>query len=49
MSAGAWPVVIVGVLSSIVAAYFYVRVIVVMFFRDPEPDAAAYVVHPVGR
>jgi NADH-quinone oxidoreductase subunit N len=36
----------VGVLSSVVAAYFYVYVIVVMFFRDPEPGAAAYVVHP---
>ena len=24
MSSGAWPVVIVGVLSSVVAAYFYV-------------------------
>ena len=37
MSAGAWPVVIVAVLSSLVAAFFYVRVIVVMFFRDPSP------------
>jgi NADH-quinone oxidoreductase subunit N len=46
MSSGAWPVVIVGVLSSVVAAYFYVYVIVVMFFREPEPDTAAYVVHP---
>ncbi len=46
MSAGAWPVVIVGVLSSVVAAYFYVYVIVVMFFHDPDPDTAAYVVHP---
>jgi NADH-quinone oxidoreductase subunit N len=36
----------VGVLSSIVAAYFYVYVIVVMFFREPLPDSAAYVVHP---
>ncbi|HEX2773830.1 MAG TPA: NADH-quinone oxidoreductase subunit NuoN, partial [Micromonosporaceae bacterium] len=34
MSSGAWPVVIVGVLSSVVAAYFYVYVIVVMFFHD---------------
>ncbi|MBF4768271.1 NADH-quinone oxidoreductase subunit NuoN [Nocardioides agariphilus] len=46
MSSGAWPVVIVGVLSSVVAAYFYVYVIVVMFFHDPEPEQAAYVVHP---
>ena len=35
MSAGAWPVVIVGVLTSAVAVYFYVRVIVLMFFAEP--------------
>ncbi len=35
LSAGAWPVVIVAVLASAVAAYFYVRVIVLMFFADP--------------
>lgn len=35
MSAGAWPVVVVAVLMSAVAAYFYVRVIVLMFFTDP--------------
>jgi proton-translocating NADH-quinone oxidoreductase chain N len=36
---GAAPLVIVGVLSSAIAAFFYVRVIVVMFFNEPEPDA----------
>jgi NADH-quinone oxidoreductase subunit N len=35
MSAGAWPVVIVAVLVSAVAAYFYAKIIVVMFFSDP--------------
>ena len=35
LSAGAWPVVIVGVLASAVAAFFYVKVIVVMFFSEP--------------
>jgi NADH-quinone oxidoreductase subunit N len=34
-SAGAWPVVIVAVLMSAVAAYFYVKVIVLMFFAEP--------------
>ncbi|MCW2809002.1 MAG: nuoN [Marmoricola sp.] len=34
-SAGAWPVVIVAVLASAVAAYFYVKVIVLMFFSEP--------------
>ena len=35
LDAGAWPVVIVAVLMSAVAAYFYVRVIVLMFFAEP--------------
>ena len=34
----ALPLVIVGVLSSAVAAFFYVRVIVLMFFSAPAPD-----------
>jgi NADH-quinone oxidoreductase subunit N len=33
--AGAWPLVVVAVLMSAVAAYFYVRVIVLMFFAEP--------------
>ena len=45
LAAGAWPVVIVGVLVSAAAAFFYVRVIVVMYFHEPEPDSA-YVAHP---
>jgi NADH-quinone oxidoreductase subunit N len=45
LSAGAWPVVIAAIVTSIVAAFFYVRVIVVMYFHDPTPDSA-YVVHP---
>ncbi len=36
---GAIPLVMVGVLASAVAAYFYVRVIVLMFFTDPPEDA----------
>jgi NADH-quinone oxidoreductase subunit N len=35
LAAGAWPVVIVAVIMSAVAAYFYVRVIVLMFFSEP--------------
>ncbi len=44
---GAIPLVIVGVLSSAIAAFFYVRVIVVMFFSDPLPDGPAVVVPSV--
>ncbi|MGH3362013.1 MAG: NADH-quinone oxidoreductase subunit NuoN [Nocardioides sp.] len=39
LSAGAWPVVIAAVLMSIVAAFFYVRVIVVMYFNEPQGEA----------
>ncbi|MBZ5740448.1 NADH-quinone oxidoreductase subunit NuoN [Nocardioides mangrovi] len=37
LSAGAWPVVIAAILCSIVAVFFYVRVIVLMFFVDGDP------------
>lgn len=30
---------ILGVLSSVISVYFYIRVIVYMYFRDPEPAA----------
>jgi NADH-quinone oxidoreductase subunit N len=36
---GAIPLVIVGVIASAIAAYFYVRVIVLMFFTEPPADA----------
>jgi NADH-quinone oxidoreductase subunit N len=39
LSAGAWPVVIAAVLCSIVAVFFYVRVIVLMFFYEPVSEA----------
>jgi proton-translocating NADH-quinone oxidoreductase chain N len=44
IAAGETPLVIVGVLSSAIAAFFYVRVIVLMFFSDPVPDGPEVVV-----
>ncbi|MGV0654122.1 NADH-quinone oxidoreductase subunit NuoN [Mycolicibacterium thermoresistibile] len=44
---GAIPLVVIGVIASAVAAYFYVRVIVLMFFTDPPSDAPE-VVAPSG-
>jgi NADH-quinone oxidoreductase subunit N len=44
---GATPLVVVGVLASAVAAYFYVRVIVLMFFTEPPEDAPKVVVPSV--
>jgi NADH-quinone oxidoreductase subunit N len=35
---GAWPLVIVGVIASAAAAFFYVRVIVLMYFSEPLRD-----------
>ncbi|MBM7052709.1 MULTISPECIES: NADH-quinone oxidoreductase subunit NuoN [Streptomyces] len=35
---GAGALVVVGVLSSAVAAFFYIRVIVLMFFSEPKAD-----------
>jgi NADH-quinone oxidoreductase subunit N len=38
IAGGALPLVVIGVVSSAIAAFFYVRVIVLMFFSDPVPD-----------
>ena len=38
ISGGATPLVLVGVVSSVIAAVFYVRVIILMFFAEPIPD-----------
>ncbi len=35
---GAWFLVVIGVLTSAIAAYFYVRVIVLMYFTEPIGD-----------
>jgi len=47
IASGETPLVIVGVLSSAIAAFFYVRVIVLMFFSDPVPDGPEVVVPSV--
>jgi NADH-quinone oxidoreductase subunit N len=44
VSAGATPLVIVGVLSSALAAFFYFRLIVLMFFSAPAVDGPRVVV-----
>lgn len=38
MSAGLWQVVIAAVLTSALAVFFYVRLIVVMYFHEPEGE-----------
>ncbi len=39
MSAGAWPVVLVAIAASIIAIYFYIRYMLLMFFT-PAPEGA---------
>lgn len=46
MSAGAWPVVLVAIAASIMAVFFYVRHIRLMFFSDPEPGEVGAVSNP---
>ena len=38
IGAGHWPLALLGVLTSVVAAFFYLRVIVYMYMRQPEGE-----------
>jgi NADH-quinone oxidoreductase subunit N len=40
MQSGAWPLVVIAVLASVVAVFFYLRVVVLMYMRDPSPAVA---------
>ena len=39
--------VVVGVLSSAIAAFFYIRVIIMMFFTDPINDSVSVIIPSV--
>jgi NADH-quinone oxidoreductase subunit N len=41
---GSGEILIAGVLSSAIAAFFYIRVIVLMFFKDPVEDGTSVVI-----
>ncbi len=47
ISGGATALVLVGILASVIAAVFYVRVIILMFFSEPIPDGPFVVVPSV--
>jgi NADH-quinone oxidoreductase subunit N len=47
IAGGATPLVIIGVVASAIAAFFYVRIIVLMFFSDPVPDGPVVAVPSV--
>jgi NADH-quinone oxidoreductase subunit N len=38
---GLWPLAIIGVLASVVSAYYYVRIVKIMFFDQPREKFAA--------
>ena len=38
VDAGLYPLAIIGVLASAVAAFYYLRVVKVMYFDDPAPQ-----------
>ena len=44
MASGLVWLVIIAVIASLIAAFFYARVIVLMFFSDPGPETASVVV-----
>jgi NADH-quinone oxidoreductase subunit N len=44
---GAGPVVVVALVMSAVAAFFYLRVVVLMFWQEPAPDGPTVVVPSV--
>jgi NADH-quinone oxidoreductase subunit N len=44
---GSTAILITGVLSSAIAAFFYIRVIVLMFFKDPVEDGTSVVIPSV--
>jgi NADH-quinone oxidoreductase subunit N len=43
-SANAWPVVIVAILASLIAIVSYLRLLLIIFFRDPTPATAGVTV-----
>jgi len=45
---GEWALVVIGLLASAIAAFFYVRVIVLMFFSEPSDPAASVGVPGAG-
>jgi NADH-quinone oxidoreductase subunit N len=38
IDAGAWPLALIGVIASVVAAFVYLRLIVLMFMQEPEGE-----------
>ena len=41
VEAGLYPLAVIGVLASVVGAYYYLRIVKIMFFDDPAPSFEA--------
>ena len=41
VGAGSWPLVLIAVLASVAAAFFYLRVVALMYMREAEADPRA--------
>jgi NADH-quinone oxidoreductase subunit N len=41
IQAGHWPLVLIAVIASVIAAFFYIRVIVLMYMQEPEESEDA--------
>jgi NADH-quinone oxidoreductase subunit N len=48
IGAGYWGLVLLGVVMSVAAAFFYLRVIVVMYMQEPEDVATSDTIEPAG-
>jgi NADH-quinone oxidoreductase subunit N len=48
IDAGYWVLALIGVLTSVAAAFFYLRVIVLMYMQEPEDQPAAASSGPIG-
>jgi NADH-quinone oxidoreductase subunit N len=46
VDAGNWPLVVIAVVASVAAAFFYLRVMVYMYMRDPEEASAGAIAPP---
>lgn len=49
IGAGYWWLVLIGVVMSVAAAFFYLRVIVVMYMQEPEDVAPSDTIEPAAR
>jgi NADH-quinone oxidoreductase subunit N len=45
---GAWPLVIIALIASAIAVFFYLRVIVLMFFSEPPADGPTVAIPSIG-